>query len=177
MPFSTLRRTLLALALVAPVTAAHPTETPAPAPAQAGFAELFDGFAQLPAKPSPAGGAVDLATIEHTQPDGTDGADAGAGTPLGGGMASYYGRQFDGHRTASGEAFDMHDLTAAHRTLPFGSKVRVTNAATGASVVVRINDRGPFSRGRLIDVSRAAAERIGLIAPGSGRVTLTLLDS
>lgn len=174
MTFFTLRRTLLAIALVMPVTAAHPTETALPAPSQAGFAELFDGFRQLPAKPVPGDGAVDLAAIEHSQPAIDD---AGTDTQLGGGMASYYGRQFDGHRTASGERFDMSELTAAHRTLPFGSKVRVTNSATGASVVVRINDRGPFSRGRLIDVSRAAAERLGLIAPGSGRVTLTLLES
>ena len=181
MPFSTLRRTLLALALVAPVTAAHPTETalpPAPAPGvSGGFESAFDGFHQLPAAPVPGGDAVDLATIEHTQPPANDGAADGAGRSLGGGMASYYGAQFDGRRTASGERFDMTALTAAHRTLPFGSKVRVTNAANGRSVVVRINDRGPFHGGRLIDVSRAAAERLGLIAPGSGRVTLTLLDS
>ena len=174
MTFSTLRRTLLALALVAPVTAAHPTETALPAAPAAGFENSFDTFRQLPATPVPAGGAVDLATIEHTQPDASD---DGTGTSLGGGMASYYGRKFDGRRTASGETFDMTELTAAHRTLPFGSKVRVTNAANGRSVVVRINDRGPFHGGRLIDVSRAAAERLGLIAPGSGRVTLTLLDS
>ena len=173
MTFATLRRTLLALALVAPVTAAHPTEAALPAPSASGFETSFDGFRQLPAAPAATGGAVDLAAIEHTQPDADDGA---AGTALGGGMASYYGRKFDGRRTASGETFDMHELTAAHRTLPFGSKVRVTNSANGRSVVVRINDRGPFHGGRLIDVSRAAAERLGLIAPGSGRVTLTLLE-
>ena len=174
MTFYSLRRTLLALALVAPVTAAHPTETALPVASAAGFETSFDGYSQLPAAPAPGGGAVDLATIEHTQPDADDG---GSGTSLGGGVASFYGRKFDGRRTASGETFDMHELTAAHRTLPFGSKVRVTNAANGRSVVVRINDRGPFSGHRLIDVSRAAAERIGLVAPGSGRVTLTLLES
>ena len=173
MPFFTLRRMLLALALLVPVTAAHPTETIPPAAIGAGFEHSFETFRQLPAIPVPGADAVDLATIEHTQPSASDGS---AGTALGGGIASYYGRKFDGRRTASGEAFDMHELTAAHRTLPFGSKVRVTNAATGASVVVRINDRGPFSGRRLIDLSRAAAERVGLIAHGSGRVELTLIE-
>jgi rare lipoprotein A len=96
---------------------------------------------------------------------------------LGGGMASYYGAELAGRRTASGERFDPRGMTAAHRTLPFGSKVRVTNPANGRSVVVRINDRGPFTRGRLIDLSRSAAERIGLVARGHGEVQLALLSS
>ena len=99
-----------------------------------------------------------------------------AGDDLGSGMASYYGSELAGRRTASGERFDPGLLTAAHRTLPFGSMVRVTNTRTGKSVVVRINDRGPFTRGRVIDVSRAAASQIGLIGPGHGEVSLTLLD-
>ena len=103
-------------------------------------------------------------------------ASADAETVIDGGMASYYGRELEGNRTASGERFDPDELTAAHRTLPFGSKVRVTNAANGKSVVVRINDRGPFTKGRTIDVSRAAAERLGLIARGHGRVELSLVD-
>jgi len=97
------------------------------------------------------------------------------GQMLGEGMASYYGAELAGRRTASGERFDPRDLTAAHRTLPFGSKVRVTNAANGRSVVVRINDRGPFSHGRLIDLSRSAAEQIGLVARGHGEVQIALL--
>jgi rare lipoprotein A len=96
-------------------------------------------------------------------------------TPLGTGTASYYGRKFHGRRTASGETFDMGAMTAAHRTLPFGSLVRVTNPANGRSVTVRINDRGPFSRGRVIDVSRAAAEELGLIARGHAPVALELI--
>ena len=95
---------------------------------------------------------------------------------LGTGVASYYGRQFAGHRTASGETFDPSQLTAAHRTLPFGSMVQVTEVGSGKSVVVRINDRGPFGRGRLIDVSEAAARQLGMIGPGHGSVRLTLLD-
>ena len=179
MPFSTLRRTLLALALVAPLSAAHPTETvPAAIPAD-GFEGSFKAFRELPAAPAPgADGAVDLAAIEHTHSDADPAADggAGAGKPLAGGTASYYASQFHGRRTASGERFDTGAMTAAHRTLPFGSKVRVTNPANGRSVVVRINDRGPFTRGRTIDVSRAAAERLGLIASGHARVELALVD-
>ncbi|MFC3097506.1 septal ring lytic transglycosylase RlpA family protein [Alteraurantiacibacter palmitatis] len=98
------------------------------------------------------------------------------GTPLGSGIASFYADRFNGQRTASGERFDNRALTAAHRTLPFGSLVRVTNPANGASVVVRITDRGPFSHGRLIDVSRAAAEELGLVRAGHGRVELELLE-
>jgi rare lipoprotein A len=101
---------------------------------------------------------------------------APAATPLGTGSASYYADRFHGRRTASGEAFDQAAYTAAHRTLPFGSLVRVTNEATGASVVVRINDRGPFTRGREIDVSRAAAEELGLIRPGHAQVVMELLE-
>lgn len=95
--------------------------------------------------------------------------------PIGSGMASYYGRQFAGNRTASGDLFDPQALTAAHRTLPFGSKVRVTNEATGDSVIVTINDRGPFHGNRVIDLSRAAADEIGLTRAGKGRVELALL--
>jgi rare lipoprotein A len=94
---------------------------------------------------------------------------------IGGGVASWYGREFAGHRTASGERFNPSEYTAAHRTLPFGSRVRVTTAA-GQSVVVRINDRGPFHGGRVIDLSQAAAAELGIVRAGSGRVQLALLD-
>ena len=92
------------------------------------------------------------------------------------GVASYYGAKFNGRPTASGERFDMNALTAAHKTLPFGTKVRVTNPRTGKSVVVRINDRGPYAHGREIDVSRAAAIQLGLIQRGHGSVELALID-
>lgn len=94
---------------------------------------------------------------------------------LGSGIASYYGDAFAGRLTASGEIFDPDGLTAAHRTLPFGSKVLVTSELTGQSVVVTINDRGPWHGNRIIDLSEAAASRIGLIRPGSGPVSLALL--
>lgn len=98
-------------------------------------------------------------------------------TEIGSGVASYYGRELAGNRTANGERFNPDELTAAHRTLAFGSKVRVTNKATGQSVVVRINDRGPFGgHKRVIDVSHAAAKQIGLHRAGIGRVSMALLN-
>ena len=92
------------------------------------------------------------------------------------GVASYYADEFDGRTTASGEQYDMHALTAAHRTLPFSTAVRVTNTENGRSVIVRINDRGPFKDDRVIDLSLEAAQRIGLIAKGTGPVTLEIVD-
>lgn len=96
--------------------------------------------------------------------------------PIGGGMASYYGRELAGARTASGQRFDPAGFTAAHRTLPFGTRVQVTNPATGDSVVVTINDRGPFHGNRVIDLSEAAARRIGIARTGSGKVQLAVLQ-
>lgn len=92
------------------------------------------------------------------------------------GAASWYGAQFQGKPTASGEPFDPQKLTAAHKELPFGTEVRVTNEANGKSVVVRINDRGPFAGKRIIDLSRGAAERIGLIKRGVAPVRLEVLS-
>ena len=86
------------------------------------------------------------------------------------GLASYYGDQFQGRVTANGERFDKRAMTAAHRTFPFGTRVRVTNLENGREVVVRINDRGPFVAGRIIDLSEAAAEKLGMIAAGVVRV-------
>jgi len=94
---------------------------------------------------------------------------------IGSGEASFYGEELRGNRTASGEIFDPERLTAAHRTLPLGSRVRVTNTRNQESVVVRINDRGPFHGNRVIDLSTAAARTIGLIQSGTGKVRLALL--
>ena len=88
------------------------------------------------------------------------------------GEASWYGEPFHGRRTASGERFDMNALSAAHNSLPFGTRVRVRNLRNGREVVVRINDRGPHARGRIIDLSRAAARALGLIQQGTGPVVL-----
>lgn len=86
--------------------------------------------------------------------------------------ATWYGPGFHGRRTASGERFDQNDLTAAHPTLPLGSQVEVTNVATGKTVQVRINDRGPRRRGRSIDLSRGAAQELGMLRSGVSRVRI-----
>ena len=86
------------------------------------------------------------------------------------GLASWYGRKFHGQKTSSGEIYDMFAMTAAHKTLPIPSYAKVTNLKTGQSVVVRVNDRGPFHTGRIIDLSYAAAARIGIASAGSGMV-------
>lgn len=91
------------------------------------------------------------------------------------GMASYYGRELHGRRKANGEIFDMNKLTAAHRTWPFGTMVRVTNLANGKSVVVRISDRGPYARGRIIDVSLAAAKELDFVRRGVTKVRIDKL--
>ena len=94
---------------------------------------------------------------------------------VGEGEASYYGVELAGNRTASGERFNPNAMTAAHRTLPLGTKLRVTNKANGKSVLVRINDRGPFVGNRLIDLSLGAAREIGMVRAGKARVTLETL--
>ncbi|MCK7579022.1 MAG: septal ring lytic transglycosylase RlpA family protein [Chromatiales bacterium] len=91
------------------------------------------------------------------------------------GVASYYGDRFNGRRTASGERFDQGELTAAHRTLEFGTRVLVTNKVNGRSVEVTINDRGPHARGRTIDLSKEAAREIGMLGHGVAPVELRVL--
>ncbi|MGE4299713.1 MAG: septal ring lytic transglycosylase RlpA family protein [Desulfovibrionaceae bacterium] len=93
------------------------------------------------------------------------------------GVASWYGSGFHGEPTANGETYDMYALTAAHKTLPMNTMVRVRNLATGREVTVRINDRGPFVRGRIIDLSKTAAREIGIVGPGVGRVRVASLDA
>jgi len=93
------------------------------------------------------------------------------------GMATFYGREQHGGPTASGERFDMRKMTAAHRTLPFGTRVRVTNTRNGRSVEVRINDRGPYVEERVIDLSYAAALELQFIDQGTTRVRLEVLNS
>nr|WP_236589746.1 septal ring lytic transglycosylase RlpA family protein [Ramlibacter aurantiacus] len=96
---------------------------------------------------------------------------------LGQGLASWYGAAFQGKRTASGEPFDMHDLTAAHPWLPFGTLVEVRSLVNGRTVTVRINDRGPFSGRRVIDLSRAAAQKLGLLGRGTKPVEIRIADA
>lgn len=102
------------------------------------------------------------------------GLDSVPATEIDRGKGSWYGGRFHGRRTASGEKFNMHELTAAHKTLPFGTRVTVRDLATGREVEVRINDRGPHVRGRIIDLSRAAALALGILHAGEAAVALLL---
>jgi rare lipoprotein A len=92
------------------------------------------------------------------------------------GIVSYYAHDFHGKQTSNGEVFDMNALTAAHRTFPFGTKVRVTNLESNKTIVVRVNDRGPFKEGRIMDLSLGAAKEIDLIRTGTARVRLEVLE-
>ena len=156
----------LAAIIASPATAA----TPAERVSEAHFAATFTAHSALPQTAAPAAGAVDLDTFDPPIEE------APVARAIGSGTASYYGAKFQGRRTASGEKFDMHAMTAAHRTLPFGTKVRVINTRNGESVVVRINDRGPFVRGLIIDLSKAAFERIASTRAGVIRVRLEQVD-
>jgi rare lipoprotein A len=134
----------------------------------------------LPLDPELAGSAADaLPLVEAPLPNESRPALL-AGEPareFERGGASWYGPGFHGRRTASGERFDMHALTAAHRTLPFGTLVRVHSLVNGREVDVRITDRGPFSRSRVIDVSRAAAQELGMLGLGFKEVVLLVPES
>lgn len=99
------------------------------------------------------------------------------GTVIDNGVASWYGPDFHGKPTANGETYNQNEMTAAHRTLPFNTVVRVTNLDNGKSVDVRINDRGPYAHNRIIDLSYAAARKVDMIGPGTARVRLQLVSS
>ena len=92
------------------------------------------------------------------------------------GDASYYGKGFDGKKTASGEIFDRNAMTCAHRSLPFGTKLKVVRVKTGASVVVRVNDRGPYAKRRVLDLSEATGKVLGLDKAGHAQVTATVIE-
>lgn len=134
------------------------TQAPAPAPQQAPYPPPAPG-AQVPTPSAPS---------------------AVAPIPPGGfveeGMASWYGVPFNGHRTSDGEIYDMHQMTAAHRTLPFGAIVQVTNLSNGRQIDVRINDRGPFVSNRIIDLSYSAAQALGIVGPGTALVRLQVVS-
>jgi rare lipoprotein A len=162
-----------------------PASASGPAFADTGRDDFAASFATLNVAAAafvPTSGMVDVTKIDPADEPATSdiatdsGLEDSIGRAIGGGVASYYGNELAGHRTASGERFNPGLLTAAHRTLPLGCHVRVTNPANGKSVVVRINDRGPFARGRVLDLSKSAAQQIGLVQRGSGRVELAVLD-
>ena len=137
--------------------------------------------ALLPALGALQGCAIPLAKApeapaQEVGPEAAAPAAEGEREPFERGIASWYGLPFHGRKTASGERFDMNALTAAHRTLPFGTLVKVRSLVNGREVVVRINDRGPYAPGRIIDLSHAAAKAIGLLGFGVKRVSLTLVE-
>ncbi len=156
-------RTVAAVAVIALVGTVAVVTFTGPGPVLLGF-----GKASVDEEPREA-------TVGPPREEASALEEPSVGEDAGSGEASYYGPGLEGNPTASGEVFDPERLTAAHRTLPLGSRVRVTNTRNGRSVVVRINDRGPFEPGRIIDLSEAAAREIGLLETGTGRVKLELL--
>jgi rare lipoprotein A len=129
-------------------------------------------LAASPATPRAASGVPRVAVATPHQPVAVDRRAAATSDPSLG-VASYYAH---GARTASGEKFDANELTAAHPTLPFGTRLRVTNVANGQSVTVRVNDRGPFVAGRVVDVSYGAADALGMVGRGVARVKLDVVQ-
>lgn len=165
---------LLQLLIVGVLAAAHvhaqapQTPVPAKAPPQS--------TAATPAQPAPAPGPSAVAPV--APPSGA--ATAPAATPATGvesGKVAYYGRKFAGRRTASGERYNPNAMTMAHKTLPFGTKVKVTNKANGKSAEVRVNDRGPRQGDRLGDVSLAAAKKLGFGKAGMIDVDIVVVSS
>jgi rare lipoprotein A len=150
-----------------PATSAGTASRQGPAPALRPSRRLAGPVPSGQAAPAPAEPPAPASPAEEASE-----SPATEGVLLGRGVASWYGPQFHGRRTASGERFDRNEYTAAHRTLPFGSRVCVRSAITGKAVVVRINDRGPFSPGRVIDLSQAAAEELGMLGLGLKPVEL-----
>ena len=133
--------------------------------------------AKVPAKPETPGSKADAAPAPAVDADDKYLLAGEAPRELERGQASWYGPGFHGRRTASGERYDMYALTAAHPTLPFGTLVRVRSLVTGRKVDVRINDRGPFAAGRVIDLSQAAAGELGMLGLGVKDVLLQVPDS
>lgn len=156
---------------------AAPEVVPPPAPAMTNLVlpDLTLPTVEVGLEPLPPAGLPDTVVISPSKWQAF--LDHTLAEPLGAGRASFYGKRFAGRKTANGERFNPRALTAAHRTLPFGARVRVTNIANGRSVIVRINDRGPFVGRRVIDLSRAAAEQLGMVRRGVARVHLELLPA
>ena len=155
----------LALALVLAGCAHHPAVTRAPAPSPSPQQEPGQPGPTQPA-PSRPSGAPPPAERQPAVP----------GQYLEEGVASWYGFPFQGRRTSNGEIYEMHEFTAAHRTLPFNAVVRVTNLRNGKQTQVRINDRGPFVANRVIDLSLAAAQAIEMVGPGTAPVRLEIMS-
>lgn len=164
--------TALALAalLTGPVKADVAAATPGPNRIVVDAPDSLRGVQPLPTPVQAPDGVPEIRKVDPAE------AKAEAPSIYAEGVASYYGHELAGNRTANGERFNPRELTAAHRTLPMGTRIKVTNTTNGKSVIVRINDRGPFAKKRIIDVSLAAAERISMVRSGTARVTLELIS-
>ncbi|MBT2321781.1 septal ring lytic transglycosylase RlpA family protein [Variovorax paradoxus] len=173
------RRWARRLALVAAAVWLAGCTTKPPSPPQGEGAQGLRPLARQPALPSSQVPSVryDLAVsgAGESPDDGVPG-DEGAREIFERGGASWYGIQFHQRKTANGERFDMSAMTAAHKTLPFNTRVCVRSLVNGREVMVRINDRGPYAAGRIIDLSRAAAESIGMLGMGIKQVALAIVD-
>lgn len=139
-------------------------------------AVLLPALAALQGCAVPLIKAPDAPSQEAAQDEVAPATEAEEREPFQRGIASWYGLPFHGRKTANGERYDMNALTAAHPSLPFGTRVKVRSLVNGREVIVRINDRGPFAPGRIIDLSHAAAKAIGLVGFGVKRVSLTLVE-
>ncbi|MCB4362163.1 septal ring lytic transglycosylase RlpA family protein [Hydrogenophaga taeniospiralis] len=181
-PNPTAGRPRLAIALLATLVAAcagpspvseQAPDEPRPGPAVRSHASPADEPAAAPTPaPASASEAPGPANVEAPAAHAAPATPSASDELIDQGLASWYGKRFHGRRTASGERYDMHAFTAAHKTLPFGTRVRVRSVRTGQEVVVRINDRGPFRRGRVIDLSQAAINALGLRQRGVTAVEL-----
>jgi rare lipoprotein A len=162
-----------------------PAQTDATAPGAGGATPSLRPLARQPAHPAGTAPQSQVATLhfdlfgpparDDAPDDGVPG-DSGSREVYQRGGASWYGLEFHNKKTANGERFDMGAMTAAHRSLPFGSRVCVRSLVNGKEVLVRINDRGPFAAGRIIDLSRAAAGAIDMLGVGIKQVALSLVD-
>ncbi len=172
---------LLVACSTAPPQPAAPAEPPAPPAAEVAESTL-QPLAPQKEHPKDAAPRSEVATVyyglfgDDTPADRVPGDDGGAREVLQRGAASWYGLPFHNRLTANGERFDMDTLTAAHRTLPFHSLVCVRSMVNGKEVLVRVNDRGPYVAGRIIDLSRAAATAIDMMGLGIKQVALTLIN-
>jgi rare lipoprotein A len=166
----------VAAVLLSITTCATFTQSPALAETTASFADRWWPESDEPIKPIRVAVIRYYGNYDSTMPTRTEppvGSVKQALQRAGEGLASFYG---SGQQTANGEWFNPRALTAAHRTLPFGTKVRVTNVRSGRAVTVRINDRGPFVPGRVIDLSQAAAEELGIVGHGIAKVKLDVVQ-
>jgi rare lipoprotein A len=156
-------------------TSQAPGKTPVRKPSSSAAAPVGAGFdLHWPGRVRRGEG---LSPSDNEEPeDGQARLRADAGTFFQAGTASWYGKKFHGRRTATGETFDMNEPTAAHLTLPLGSYALIRNVSNDKSVVVKINDRGPFSKGRIIDVSYGAAKQLGFIKQGKAKVEVRRLS-